>query len=390
MFTNLMAVVTVLVLISCSDSLPGAIPDVYGSRSTIVDVTTDSGTQTDSGTPTAGLDIKVEIEPDSDNEVEVQVQPDTWSGEDVATDDTEEVVIDVEVSIPDTADTMNACVKMADLEQAEACWNGVDDDCDGLTDQEGGDPDCTGYCHPASGVCTDNDPTTEDFCSPDDWTCKNLGCATDCNDDNVCTTDSCINGQCQSLEIEKCFPCSDASDCAFGVNPKIPDYGFYCDFTAGVCAHLKDECATDADCEDGDPCTPNACSPAYHAGGILVCGVKPPYNTCKDPCVSNIDCYSKQMTCQLGVCKPATFSEVVGDGHVCEFQSDCDFSPWGKVCVWENLTSSLALCHECSQEDEDGDGIDRGCTEGRPHCYWGASWPNPATGKAVDIYYCDK
>jgi len=351
MFRNFTLIISVLFSIflgACADSLPGTLPTTgIDATVTSVDSTTTDTSQfePDLGTPTAGLDIE-----DS--------EPDIWTEEDTS--------VNEDASFEDTS-----VVEDNDFEEDASDTTAID------------------YCQPASTDCNDNDPTTEDFCSPLDRKCKNLGCATDCNDSNVCTTDSCVNGQCVSLEIAGCFPCSDESACAYGVNPKIPDYGFYCDFTAGVCAHITDQCATNADCEDGDPCTNNICSPAYQAGGVLVCGTLPPIINCGKPCLSNTNCYADDLTCQEGTCKPATFSKVLGDGNVCETQSDCAQSPWGKNCTPSAAPNMPSLCQECKPKDADGDGIHDGCIAEHPYCGWGLSWDDPATGDPRSVYQCE-
>lgn len=74
----------------------------------------------------------------------------------------------------------------------------------------------------------------------------NCGCTTDgdCNDNNPCTTDSCVGGTCQNTPIAGC-------------------------------------CTTDAQCDDGDPCTTDSCvSSACQHSPVPGCGpdgqVQPP------------------------------------------------------------------------------------------------------------------
>lgn len=96
------------------------------------------------------------------------------------------------VEVGGAVETSNNCT--AAESSGDMCWNGIDDDCDGLTDKSGGDPDCAPYCSPSD--CKDNDPTTEDFCNPNTWKCENVSCKTDCDDNKPCTKDSCVNGVC--------------------------------------------------------------------------------------------------------------------------------------------------------------------------------------------------
>ncbi|RME26918.1 MAG: VCBS repeat-containing protein [Deltaproteobacteria bacterium] len=73
------------------------------------------------------------------------------------------------------------------------CSNGIDDDCDGLTDTQDGDCiECTG---PAD--CNDNNPCTADACTA--GLCENtpLSDGTPCDDGLFCTeNDACSGGQC--------------------------------------------------------------------------------------------------------------------------------------------------------------------------------------------------
>lgn len=62
-------------------------------------------------------------------------------------------------------------IDLAEREERQTCFDGEDNDGDGVSDQV--DPDCDGFCHPGSGECDDGDFRTEDWCHPQTWTCRN-------------------------------------------------------------------------------------------------------------------------------------------------------------------------------------------------------------------------
>ena len=69
---------------------------------------------------------------------------------------------------------LNAVCTTETKKKSDTC-NGVDDDCDGVTDD---------------GACEDGDACTADVCDGKTQTCSNDG-AVDCDDTNPCTGDSC-------------------------------------------------------------------------------------------------------------------------------------------------------------------------------------------------------
>ncbi len=97
----------------------------------------------------------------------------------------------------------------------------------------------------AGAACNDGDAcTTADTCSS---TGGCLGKAVVCDDGNPCTADACSlkTGSCATTPQAKGFPCSDGLACTTGDA---------CD-GAGTCA------TTPVNCDDGNPCTTDACVP---------------------------------------------------------------------------------------------------------------------------------
>ena len=115
--------------------------------------------------------------------------------------------------------------------------------------------------------CNDGNPCTNDVCQPDTG-CTHEPNAAPCNDNNECTVDDkCVGGLCQgtgSLECDDLNPCT--KDLC------LPDGGCQHQDTDGPCSDadsctLSDSCVdgecapgTPLDCDDGNPCTDDACS----------------------------------------------------------------------------------------------------------------------------------
>lgn len=71
-------------------------------------------------------------------------------------------------------------------------------------------------------------------------------CTTNCDDNNQCTIDTCVNGECQHNEVplEDWKPCDDGDPCTY------PDACIY-----GECTSVGK-----VDCDDKNPCTEDACT----------------------------------------------------------------------------------------------------------------------------------
>ncbi|MCB9738523.1 MAG: hypothetical protein H6747_04585 [Deltaproteobacteria bacterium] len=224
----------------------------------------------------------------------------------------------------------------------ESC-DGLDNDCDGETDEGGaalceddnvctadactGGPGCShapaagpcsdgdactdkdacdgGACKGSSVVCDDGDVCTADSCDPA------KGCqiapisATDtvlapCDDNNACTgDDSCAAGKCVGTKVtcDDANPCTDdacdlAAGCTATANSGKCSDGSACTTgdgcVAGVCTGAK------VDCEDNNVCTADSCDPAKGCQHLFVKGDCDDGNACTDAdaCV-NGDCVGK-------------------------------------------------------------------------------------------------
>jgi len=84
-----------------------------------------------------------------------------------------------------------------------------------------------------------------------------LGCTcstdTDCDDQDPCTTDTCVSGACTNAPVAGC--CTKDAQC----DDQDPCTQDTCD--ANTCKHAQVQgcCTKDAECDDQDPCTTDTC-----------------------------------------------------------------------------------------------------------------------------------
>jgi hypothetical protein len=199
---------------------------------------------------------------------------------------------------------------------AETC-NGMDDDCDGQTDEGVNCDDgqlCTsdacsgGTCAhaPNSVACDDGDPCTEvDGCQ--NGACKGKSAA--CDDSNPCTKDACGAGGCSHTVADQ-LPCEDGDACTG------PDLCF-----GGKClsGNAQCPCKSTADCaakEDGNSCNGTlVCAPL---GGAMTCVVDP-------KTVVNCDA-SGNTACLANLCDPKSglcMATAQGEGEPCDDGQAC-------------------------------------------------------------------
>ena len=288
---------------------------------------------------------------------------------------------------PDTAG-LSPCEAAAP--STETC-DGVDNDCDGVTDDgscDDGNGCTSGVCAGTDGcvstkldslpcdadanLCTDGDTCVQGVCVPgavkscdDGNPCTKDACApatgcshsdddgAPCSDDNPCTQgDACASGGCQGGVAKVCSsgqPCVAAAcnlatgQCAFSNAPtgKACDDADACTTddacAGGVCTGLPLSSATSNGCDDGDPCTTDACNAATgctHAGNTGPCDDG---NGCTvadvcgpQGCVSGKpkDCDDSN-PCTADTCAPST-GDCVHDGKPLA-DSPCDAD--GSVCT---------------------------------------------------------
>ena len=79
------------------------------------------------------------------------------------------------------------------------------------------------------------------------------------SDDNPCTDDLCLNGECTHATVAGCQVCWNDGDCD-DINPCTLDT---CEIDGCENTLISDcvACTQDDDCDDGDPCTVDSCGP---------------------------------------------------------------------------------------------------------------------------------
>ena len=269
---------------------------------------------------------------------------------------------------------------------AESC-NGIDDDCNGQTDDvscDDGNVCSTDSCagkngcqHTGSGLACDDGSvcTLADACTG--TTCVG-GNFQDCSDSNPCTIDSCDG-------VKGCVyvPASDTTTCADDSDPCTADL---CD-GSGTCAHLPGQglCKINGQCVSAgslnpvDPCqvcAPTISTSAYTSKNGLPCD-DGDLCTVDDKCTSDVcagapmDCSSKagqctKAVCDQGICVVTPKAALCDDGEPCTQNDVCV----GGVCKGtlkdcSNLDSTcfIGACHlgNCSQTPKLGS-----CDDGDP------------------------
>jgi hypothetical protein len=231
----------------------------------------------------------------------------------------------------------------APVPAAEEC-NGVDDDCNGETDDgtcDDGNPCTEDSCLPAEGCvhqplhgveCDDGDPcTVAEVCQ--EGACA--GTLVTCDDDNQCTEDLCDQaGGCLFQNLAG--PCDDEDPCTVGDS---------CQEGACVGTAVLCECEVDADCvelEDGNLCN-----------GTLVCLQEGVQFKCVVDLETVVECPEPDgadALCQEASCQPAT--------------GNCSFQPAnsGLPCDDGNPCTVSELCSEgvC------GSAVPMNCNDGNP------------------------
>ena len=247
------------------------------------------------------------------------------------------------------------CVSEGDPCELDEFCNETTDTCDEC--QVDGDCDDGVYCNGAetcaSGSCqAGSDPCPGQLCDEGTDSCTDCLNAGDCDDGNVCTDDACVSGSCSytnnTLSCDDGLQCTNADVCSGGT-------------CSGTVIPGCDKCVTDADCDDGNPCTDETCP----AGTCVVV-----FNT--DPCDDGDACTTAD-TCASGLCVGGAPPNC-DDSNVCTDDS-CD-SVLG--CVNANNTDACDDGSACTTNDTCAGGS---CVGGpAPDCDDG----NPCTDDTCD------
>ncbi|HLY38002.1 MAG TPA: fibronectin type III domain-containing protein [Candidatus Binatia bacterium] len=166
-----------------------------------------------------------------------------------------------------------------------------------------------GVCVPGVPLnCDDGNACTTDSCDPAGGCvhvavagCTACASAADCNDGNACTTDACVAGRCTHTTL------ADGTSC---------DDGRYCDGVetcrAGVCTS-----GTPVQCDDGNPCTADACDETHRTcTHVAVAGCV--------PCTSAAQCDDAN-ACTADACTAGRCTHTARpDGTSCDDGLFCD------------------------------------------------------------------
>jgi len=196
-------------------------------------------------------------------------------------------------------DTLSKAVCDGDAKsKAETC-NGVDDDCDGKTDEK---------------TCSDDNACTDDVCDGAAGKCSNP-VAQSCDDANQCTTDSCDMKTGTCVFKPHVGACDDGNACTTGD---------VCGLAGGVTPTCMAG-AIPADCDDKNPCTDDSCK--ADSG----CAALPNAITlaCYDGAAKTEDvgpCHGGHQVCAGGKLQPICVGQVIpAKTEACDgIDDDCD------------------------------------------------------------------
>ncbi len=210
------------------------------------------------------------------------------------------------------------------------------------------DPQSFGGCYwlPEVGSCEDGDLCSgQDFC--DNGKCRPgtlVGPATDCNDGNLCTDDTCV-GASGCVHVANAMACDDGNVCTI-----------FEQCTSGVC-----QGGALATCEDGNSCTLDVCAPTTGA-----CSWFPKPGTCDDanPCTVGEQCIGAfcvgtVVSCDdgnpcsadacdvlTGICGHTALASAVtcSDGDACTVNDSCAGLTCSGVAIAASLCSDGNVC----------------------------------------------
>ena len=297
-------------------------------------------------------------------------------------------------------------------EPDEETCDGLDNDCDGKTDEESCDDDnacTTDACEPGKGgtdgkggcLHTDKDDATPcddgSVCTKGDacaaGKCK-AGAAKDCGDDEPCTKDSCDvkSGDCKHIADDGKLcddgqPCTEKSTCKAGKcqpgeNKNCKDLGVCltnkCDPLSGNCTAA--EKPNNTACPDEDKCTEEEKCKDGHCKWVIVnCNDKNPCTT--DTCKADAGCTNTNNSkpcddgenCTLGdVCQGGA---CIGKPRSCTTDDPCETAKCDKTtgkCVYPDKPHGTACDDKsaCTKNDACADGACAGkakdCNDNNP------------------------
>ena len=195
-------------------------------------------------------------------------------------------------------------------------------------------PDDGLYCNGVEGCDEGNDqcvssgnPCAPNICDEANDTCREIECQTaaECNDDNPCTTDSCVEGFC--VNEPTTGPCDDGLYCTVndtcinracvGVARNCDD-GLYCTGSES-CVEATDQCV-----HSGNPCPDDG----LYCNGVESCneaqqGCIPPNNPCSDQEACTDDICIEILDLCVNTCNATSYSDPCCQEPVCSDTAIC-------------------------------------------------------------------
>jgi len=230
------------------------------------------------------------------------------------------------------------------------------DDSNPCTD-DGCDPQ-TGCTHTNNdaNACTDGDACTEgDHCSA--GSCV-PGTPKDCDDDNMCTADSCVDGSCVHTPTNENEACDDGNACTEDdvcTNGVCAGTGLDCNddnpctddsCVDGACVHTNNT----ASCDDGDACTEfDVCSGGTCAGTPINCNDG---NVCTDDSCVDGACVHTNNTASCDDGNACTTGDVCSGGTCAGTPMNCDDS---NVCTDDSCVDGACVHTNNTESCNDGD-----------------------------------
>jgi MYXO-CTERM domain-containing protein len=232
----------------------------------------------------------------------------------------------------------------------------------------------------SSADCNDNDICTSDTCSAKQCLHNKItNCckaAADCDDSNPCTTDVCSGSHlCQHQTVLSC--CTTDAQCV-DLDACTADS---CNLLSNTCDHSKIPgcCTSASQCNDGNKCTTDSCNTSTHLCAHLI------IPAC---CKSNADCADNTVcttdTCDVatGVCLNAVIAGCCTSAAECDDKNPCTVDTCGatNTCV---ITPVPNCCTTAASCDDKNPCTTDGCVNSHcvhiplPGCVTDAGPPKP-------------
>ena len=268
----------------------------------------------------------------------------------------------------------------------------------------------TKVCTYEAKPCDDGDPCTADSCDAQNGCTHTCVCtspcttasvagesSTECNDDNACTLDQCVQGSatgvCASTSltcVHTTINCDDGDDTTFDTcdptlgcqHKTLPPVGQSCKDSdcqtiigkcgVGICDTPNGPCdLTLIDCDDGDPCTQDGCSATTGCQHINIAN-------CGAGCKSVIDCEDRDPcttdTCVDGNCHHS--ANPCNDGNQCTLDlcipgtgcTHVDITECAIPCKTDEACKPASLCAvgTCNHATGRCDVADKDCNDNNP------------------------